>query len=126
MSSQVIQKTEVKFRILIALADAAVWIHGSALATKANTTEDRMKDTLDYYEKRNMIKTVDWFKLTPDEQKKFMEDEDVQVSSAVKKLYKIDAEGWKKFERIIKPCFQDENVSEILNIPENISKRFRD
>ena len=126
MSSQVIQKTEVKFRILIALADAAVWIHGSALATKANTTEDRMKDTLDYYKKRNMIKTVDWFKLTPDEQKKFMEDEDVQVSSAVKKLYKIDAEGWKKFERIIKPCFQDENVSEILNIPENISKRFRD
>ena len=126
MSNQILQSVQVKFRILIALADASVWIHGSALATKANVHEERMQTTLDYYEKRKMIKTVDWLKLTPDEQKKFMEDEDVHVPSAVKKLYRIDAEGYKKFERLIKPCFEDENVSEFLNIPEDTSKRFRD
>ena len=75
MSNQVLQSVQVKFRILIALADAAVWIHGSALATKANVHEERMQTTLTFFEKRKMIKTVDWLKLTPDEQKKFMEDE---------------------------------------------------
>ena len=42
----------------------------------------------------------------------------IEISQSTKVIYKIDDEGWKKLKNSLQDCFVDENVMNLMNIPE--------
>nr|AIE90687.1 hypothetical protein [uncultured marine thaumarchaeote AD1000_05_B01]AIE95353.1 hypothetical protein [uncultured marine thaumarchaeote AD1000_65_A02] len=117
--------SEVKLRLLYGLAEqSGRWVTESHLAKITRSKEDRIKPVVDMFEKRGVIKSLNWQELPVNQQKEITKSQ--TIASTTKRLYQIEMEGWKKLKQILKPCFEHENVLDILNIPDEMRKKFKD
>jgi hypothetical protein len=115
------QTPQVKLKILSTLAEnSGIWIPKTSLASKSGTKPERIQDTLDSFEKRSFVKSLNWELLTKKERDDFSKKQPTDVGSTTKILYQLDVEGWKKLQSSLQDCFENENVLELLNIPEDI------
>jgi hypothetical protein len=113
------QSPETKLKLLSILAKEKTWIAKRRLAEKAGSRSPRIQSTMEYFERRKFVKSINWEGLTKEERKKFMGNSSLEVPSTTKILYKIDVEGYRKLKSSLQDCFKDEDVLGLLNIPED-------
>ncbi len=118
------QTPQVKLKILSTLAEnSGIWIAKTSLALKSGTRSERIQDTLDSFEKRSFVKSLNWELLSKKEREDFLKKQSIEITSTTKILYQLDVEGWKKLQISLQDCFENENVLELLNIPEDIKEK---
>ena len=114
------QKPETKLKMLTVLAKhSGIWLWRKEIARQARTKSDRIQPTLDSFEKRKFVKSKNWENMDKKE-KRELNDSNIpfEISESTKVIYKIDDEGWKKLKNSLQDCFVDENVMNLMNIPE--------
>jgi hypothetical protein len=114
------QKPETKLKMLTVLAKhSGIWLWQKEIARQARTKSDRIQPTLDSFEKRKFVKSKNWENMDKKE-KRELNDGNIpfEISESTKVIYKIDDEGWKKLKNSLQDCFVDENVLDLMNIPE--------
>jgi hypothetical protein len=118
------QSPEVKLKILITLAEnSGKWIAKTPLASKSRTHAERIQGTLDYFKKRKFVKSLNWELLSKEKREKILKEQQIEVPSTTKILYQLDVGGWIKLKKSLQDCFQNENILELLNIPEDIKEK---
>lgn len=119
------QTPQVKLKLLTVLAEnSGNWLSKSTLAFKSRTHAERIQNTLDSFERQKFIKSQDWGSLSKKEQEEIIsKNGPVEIKHTTKMIYHIDELGWGTIKRSLQDCFENENVLELLNIPEDIKKK---
>ena len=118
------QTPQVKLKILSTLAEnSGKWLAKTPLALKSGTRAERIQDTLDSFEKRSFVKSLNWELLSKKEQENIMKKQSIDIASTTKILYQLDIKGWQVLQKSLQDCFKNENVLELLNIPEDIREK---
>ena len=118
------QSPEVKLKLLSTLAEnSGNWITKTSLALKSGTRAERVQGSLDSFEKRKFVKSLHWELLSKKEKEEIIKQQQIEIPSTTKMLYQLDVEGWVKLKKSLQDCFQNENVLELLNIPEDVKEK---
>ena len=115
---------QVKLKLLCTLAEnSGKWIPTTQLASSVGSRGERIQGTLTHFVNSNFVQTLDWEHLTKEERKEFEKNYTKEISSTTKTLYKLDLEGWKTLQKSFQDCFGNQNMSDILNIPNDIKEK---
>ena len=114
------QEPETKLKMLTVLAKhSGIWLSKAEIARQSRTKSDRIQPTLDSFEKRKFVKSKNWENMDKKEKRELNDDNiPIEISESSKMIYKIDDQGWQKLKNSLQDCFVDENVLDLMNIPE--------
>jgi hypothetical protein len=118
------QTLESKLKLLTVLAEnSGTWMTKTKLAEMMGSQPERIAPTLASFERQEFVKFYNWELLSKIERDDITKNNNIEIHAKTKKIYQINQDGWQTLKNSLQDCFQDENVFNLMNIPENIKSK---